>query len=234
MPKARNVQVAKAAIEGQKCQPSGPPRLKAAIYARVSTTDQDCSVQLGELRAYCARRDWAVQAEYVDTITGKAASRPSLNRLFDDAREHRFDVVVVWKIDRFGRSVKNFTEHVARLDAWGIRFLATTQNIDTDKADPMSRLLMHMLSAFAEFEREMIVERVKAGIHAAKLRGVRFGQPRVVVDRADIVAMSKYGYSSRAIGKKHGISYMTVQRIVKAWCPRCDVMHTTESPCRAA
>jgi putative DNA-invertase from lambdoid prophage Rac len=214
MPRAKNVAVAGGDIGPLKCQPPDQARPRAAIYARVSTTDQDCSLQLGELRAYCERRGWDVTGEYVDTITGKAASRPALNKLFDDAREHRFQTVVVWKIDRFGRSVKNFTEHVARLDAWGIRFLATTQNIDTDKADPMSRLLMHMLSAFAEFEREMIVERVRAGMHAAKLKGARFGRPRVVVNRHKVVAMHAAGYSLRAIGAKHGINRMTVARIV--------------------
>jgi len=187
---------------------------KVAIYARVSTVDQDCSLQLNELRAYCKRREWPIHEEYVDTITGKAASRPALDKLLKDARAHRFEAVVVWKIDRFGRSVRNFTEHLQQLDGWGVRFLAITQNIDTNKADPMSRLLMHVLCAFAEFEREMIVERVRAGMAAAKHKGVHCGRPKAVVDRDKIRIMHAAGYSLRAIGKKHGISYDTVRRII--------------------
>ena len=188
---------------------------QTAIYARVSTLDQHCEMQLRELREYCQRRKWDVAGEYVDTITGKLAARPALDRLFADAREHKFDCVVVWKIDRFGRSVKNFTEHVSRLDGWGVRFLATTQNIDTDKADPMSRLLMHILAAFAEFEREMIVERVRAGMAAAKHRGVKFGRPRLVVDRSKILAYHAAGYSLRACAAKFGVGRDFVDQLVR-------------------
>jgi DNA invertase Pin-like site-specific DNA recombinase len=194
-------------------------KIRVAIYARVSTADQHCELQLDELRGYVKRREWSVHEEYVDTITGKAASRPALDKLMADARAHRFDAVLCWKIDRFGRSVRNFTEHLQQLDSWGVRFIATTQNIDTNKADPMSRLLMHILSAFSEFEREMIVERVRAGLQAAKARGVQLGRRRVVVDRAKIWAMREAGYSLRAIGKKHNVHCMTVQRILKAWKP---------------
>jgi DNA invertase Pin-like site-specific DNA recombinase len=187
-----------------------------AIYARVSTVDQHCELQLRELRDYCKRRKWKVHKEYVDTITGKLAARPALDKLLNDAREHRIDCVCVWKIDRFGRSVKNFTEHVSRLDGLGVRFLSMTQNIDTDRSDPMSRLLMHILAAFAEFEREMIVERVKSGLAAAKARGIRLGRPRVIVDKGKIKAMHKRGASLREIAKKAGCSYMTVARILAA------------------
>ena len=191
-------------------------KIRVAIYARVSTADQHCELQLDELRGYVKRREWSVHEEYVDTITGKAASRPALDKLMADARAHRFDAVLCWKIDRFGRSVRNFTEHLQQLDSWGVRFVAITQNIDTNKADPMSRLLMHILSAFSEFEREMIVERVRSGLAAAKARGVQLGRRKLVVDRSKIKAMREAGYSLRAIGKKHGVSYDTVSRIVKA------------------
>jgi putative DNA-invertase from lambdoid prophage Rac len=190
--------------------------MTVAIYARVSTADQDCALQLHELRDYAKRRKWDVHAEYVDTITGKAAQRPALDKLMKDAREKRVDVVICWKIDRFGRSVKNFTEHVGRLDAWGIRFIAVTQNIDTDKSDPMSRLLMHMLSAFAEFEREMIVERVHAGLAAARHKGVRLGNVPLVIDSSRILAMHAAGYSQRAIAKKFGCSRCAVELRIKA------------------
>ena len=129
--------------------------MRTAIYARVSTADQNCEAQLRELREYCARRGWEIVTEYIDTgWSGAKASRPQLNRLMKDARERRFDVVAVWKLDRWGRSLAHLVESGQQLASMGIRFLAVTQNIDTDENNPMARLLMHLMAAFAEFERE--------------------------------------------------------------------------------
>lgn len=153
--------------------------------------------------------------EYVDTLSGKTASRPELNRLMEDARQKRFDTVIVWKLDRFGRSVRNCTEQLSKLDTWGIRFVSATQSmIDTNKADPISKLLMHILMAFAEFEREIIVERVTAGMAAAAHKGIRCGRPKAVVDRAVVQRMKAQGLSLRAIGRKVNVSYATVARLL--------------------
>src|SRR5690349_18461039 len=128
--------------------------MKCAIYARVSTTDQNCEMQLRELREYAERRSWSVSQEYVDTgWSGAKKSRPALDRMMKDASEHRFDVVLVWKLDRFGRSVLNLVEGLNSLAAAGVRFLATSQNIDTDQANPTAKLIVWILAAVAEFER---------------------------------------------------------------------------------
>ena len=130
-------------------------------------------MQLKELREYCERRGWTISGEYVDTgWSGAKASRPELDRIMYDAGMHRFDAILVWKLDRFGRSVLNLSEQLARLNSWGIRFLATSQALDTDASNPTSRLMLHILASVAEFEREMIRERVSAGLQELP-RGVQ-------------------------------------------------------------
>src|SRR5512143_940001 len=110
--------------------------MRAAIYARVSTVDQHCEMQLRELREYCQRRGWTIAGEYVDTgWSGAKASRPELDRVMKDAAQHRFDAVLCWKLDRFGRSVLNLSEQLAQLNSWTIRFIATSQSLDTDQAN---------------------------------------------------------------------------------------------------
>jgi DNA invertase Pin-like site-specific DNA recombinase len=137
--------------------------IKTALYARVSTADQDCTVQLRELREYSERRGFTIAEEYVDQgVSGTRASRPALDRLMRDAAERRFDAVIVWKIDRFGRSVLHLSQQLAALDSYGVRFIATSQALDTDHRNPTSRLLLQILSSVAEFERELIAERTRA------------------------------------------------------------------------
>jgi len=133
--------------------------MKAAIYARVSTVDQKCEMQLRESREYCARRGWDIAGEYVDTgWSGTKASRPELDRLMKDAGEHRFDCCVVWKLDRFGRSVLNLVESLNRLASAGVRFIATTQSIDTDESNPTSKLLLYILAAVADYAESAIMQ----------------------------------------------------------------------------
>jgi DNA invertase Pin-like site-specific DNA recombinase len=188
--------------------------MKVAIYARVSTDDQNCALQLEALRAHCKRWEFEVVKEYVDAgYSGRLATRPALDRLMGDARERRFDAVIVWKIDRFGRSVKNFTQHLCMLDSYGVGFVSMSEPIDTRKSSPMADLLMHILIAFAQFERSMIVERVKSGMAAAKHKGVHCGRPKKVVDRARIRAMRKRGFSLRAVASKFRISHAMVARL---------------------
>lgn len=185
---------------------------RVAIYARVSTTDQNCELQLSELREYIQRRGWELAGEYVDTgVSGTKASRPQLDRLMSDARAHRFDCIVVWKLDRFGRSVVHLSEALGNLRSWGVRFIAVTQSIDTDQANPTSNLLLNILAAIAEFEREMIVERVKAGVKEAKRKGKHCGRPKKVFARGRAEELRRQGKSWTAIAQELGVPVSTVR-----------------------
>jgi DNA invertase Pin-like site-specific DNA recombinase len=193
------------------------PRIstRVAVYARVSTSDQTCESQLRECLEYVARRGWTVADQYVDTgWSGKLASRPELNRLMADARQRRFDAVVVWKLDRWGRSLVHSIQSIQELAALGIRFLAITQNIDTDESNPMSRFMLQIFAAFSELEREMIRERVTAGVRNAKRKGVQLGRRRVVFDRTKAIAMHEAGSSIREIASALGVGVGTIHRVV--------------------
>lgn len=187
-----------------------------AIYARVSTSDQDCSLQLDECRAFALNRGWRIYGEYVDTgFSGAKASRPQLNKLMTDSRGRKFDAVIVWKLDRFGRSVANFVKHIDDLRNWGVRFICTSQQVDTDQSNPTTTLLMHIFAAFAEFERSMISERVTAGLKAAKHRGVRIGRPRIVYDRQRVIDLHIAGKSRDKIAAELGINRGVVYRTLR-------------------
>jgi putative DNA-invertase from lambdoid prophage Rac len=185
--------------------------MKAAIYARVSTSDQNCEMQLRELREYLGRRGWDPAGEYIDAgFSGAKTSRPQLDRLMVDARACRFDAVVVWKLDRWGRSLAHLVQSVQELSALGIRFVAVTQNIDTDESNPMARLLLHLMGAFAEFERELIRDRVNAGIRNARARGKKLGRPRRVFRRDEALEMRAQGKSWRAIAAALNVPLATL------------------------
>jgi DNA invertase Pin-like site-specific DNA recombinase len=186
--------------------------MKTAIYARVSTTDQDCEIQLRELREYVARRGWEPAAEYVDAgVSGAKASRPALDRLMAAAGHHEFDCVLVWKIDRFGRSVLHLSQQLATLTSCGVRFIAVSQAIDTDASNPSSRLMLTILAGVAEFEREIISERTLAGVRAAKARGKALGRPRRVFRRDEVARLrDEEGMSWRAIAKTLGVPLSTI------------------------
>jgi putative DNA-invertase from lambdoid prophage Rac len=188
--------------------------MRLALYARVSTQDQDCAQQLTALREYAAARQWPVAGEYVDTISGTIDRRPALARLMTDAQQRKVDAIAVWKIDRWGRSMPHFVASVQELDSVGVRFIAITQGIDTDTANPASRLLLNILAAMAEFERELIVERTKAGLARAKRQGRIGGRPRLVVNRDHIATMAAEGNSMRAIAQELGISASSVCRLL--------------------
>lgn len=191
--------------------------MKVAIYARVSTVDQTCAMQLRELRQYAERRGWEIASEYVDTgWSGAKVSRPQLDQLMKDARMRRFDAVAVWKLDRWGRSVANCLSSIQELTGLGIRWIAITQNLDTDESNPISRFILTIMAAVAEFEREIIKERVKAGIQAAKHRGKRFGRPKLVFDRQAVLDLRAAGVSIRKIAQQLGVGKGTVERILDA------------------
>src|SRR6516225_3194772 len=156
--------------------------MRVAIYARVSTTNgQSPEMQLSDLREYASRRGWDVFAEYVDNgVSGARESRPELNRLMADAHTRHFDVVLCWKVDRFGRSLKHLVNALADLDAYGVAFVSLRDNLDL--STPSGRLMFAVIGAMAEFERELIQERVRSGIKAARARGKRLGRPRQYIN----------------------------------------------------
>ena len=190
--------------------------MKTALYARVSTTDQDCEVQLRELREYVARRGWDSAAEYVDAgVSGAKSSRPALDGLMTAAARREFDVMLCWKLDRLGRSVLHLSQQLAALNSYGVRFIAVSQAIDTDASNPSSRLLLTILAGVAEFERELIRERTLSGVRAAKARGKVLGRPRRVCRRDIVAQMRATGHSWRAIAQALSIPVSTVRDICR-------------------
>jgi DNA invertase Pin-like site-specific DNA recombinase len=186
---------------------------RLAIYARVSTSNgsQDPEMQLRELREYAQRRELEIVKEYVDNgVSGSKDSRPALNRLMADVQSRRFDAVLVWKIDRWGRSLKHLVTSLAELDAYGVAFISFRDNLDL--STPSGRLMMQLLGAMAEFERALIQERVKAGLRNAKAKGVRLGRPRVFVSESRIEALRASGTPWRAIAKELGVGIGTARR----------------------
>jgi DNA invertase Pin-like site-specific DNA recombinase len=190
----------------------------AAIYARVSTADQNPEAQLRELREYAARRGFTVHREYVDWVSGDVRRRkraPEFEAMMADARGRRFDCVLVWKYDRFARSLGALIAALQEFDALGIDFVSLTQAIDTTTA--MGRLFFHVIASFGEFEHEMIVERVKAGLANARAKGVRLGRPSVApsVERKVRTLLAE-GRGIRGTARMAGVSTSVVQRVKAA------------------
>jgi DNA invertase Pin-like site-specific DNA recombinase len=152
--------------------------MNVALYVRISTTEQNASMQHDELYTYCKRRALKVVGEYQDTMSGAKDSRPSLQRLLTDARARKFDAIVVWKIDRFGRSLRHLVNTLADLEALGVAFISLRDSLDF--TTPSGKLQFHVLAAVAEFERCLISERVRAGMKTAIRRGKRCGRPRTI------------------------------------------------------
>lgn len=182
-----------------------------AIYARVSTSSQDVDVQLHELREYSVRRHWTVVGEYLDEgVSGSVVSRPALNRLMTAARRRAFDIVLVWKFDRFARSTRHliFTlEEFRRLD---IAFISLTEQIGT--GSPLGEAIFAILGALAQFERDLIRERIHAGLRKARAEGKRLGRRPAAVDRLRIAELQRQGLSYRQIGRQLRIPRSTAHK----------------------
>ena len=185
--------------------------MRTALYARVSTLNgQDPEMQLRELREYAARRSWDVTDEYTDHgVSGSRDSRPELNRLMADACQRKFDAVLVWKVDRFGRSLRHLVNALAELGALGVAFVSLRDNLDL--STPSGRLMFAVIGAMAEFERALIQERVKAGLSNARAKGQQLGRPQRIVHRESILQMKAEGLSIRQIAERIGIGYGTVR-----------------------
>ena len=191
------------------------PTKRIALYARVSTSNgqQDPEMQLRELREYAEHREMSIVGEYIDRMTGSKDSRPSLNRLMADASQRKFDAVLVWKLDRFGRSLRHLVNALAELEALGLTFISLRDNLDL--STPSGRLMFQIIGAMAEFERSLIQERVKAGLRNAKAKGKRLGRPRAGVDESKVEALRASGASWRAVAEKLGVGVGTVHRIAQ-------------------
>jgi DNA invertase Pin-like site-specific DNA recombinase len=186
-----------------------------AVYARVSTSEQTVEPQLFALRAYASARGFEVVEEYADAgVSGARDRRPALDRLVADARRRRFDVLAVTKLDRLARSVRHLTTLAAELEALGVGLVVLDQSIDT--GTPSGRLLFNVLGSIAEFERDLIRERVLTGIAAARRRGQRFGRPDALTPEARdrLARLAAAGRSTREIAAILGASKSTVAREV--------------------
>jgi DNA invertase Pin-like site-specific DNA recombinase len=195
-------------------------RLKIAIYARVSTKNgQDPEMQLAELREYVRSRKWKITGEYVDKgISGASDSRPELNRLMADANRRRFDVVVVWKFDRFARSVSHLLRALETFRALGIEFVSLSENIDT--STPTGKMVFTVLASVSELERSLIGERVRAGLRNAKARGKRLGRPPLkdltVLEMQRLRSERRRLRSSfKELAEKYGVSVWTAFQLCK-------------------
>ena len=190
--------------------------MRVALYARVSTVDQDNGIQIAELTRYVESRGWTLAEIHQDHMSGAERNRPGLLALLKSARERRIDVVVVWKVDRFGRSTLDLLDNVRELQSAGVRFIAVSQGLDTDESNPISRFLLTVLGAVAELEREFIAERVRAGIDRAKKKGVQFGRPLKIFHRGKVQELRDQGMTVRQIASELGVGNATVQRLLKA------------------
>jgi len=192
--------------------------MRAALYARVSTTGhgQDPEMQLRELREYCKRRGWETAGEFIDVgIPGAKEKRVALDRLIAGAHRRRFDAVVVWKFDRFARSVSHLLRALETFQALGIEFVSLSESLDT--ATPAGRMVFTVLGAVAELERSLIAERVRAGLRNARARGARLGRPPKNLDASRIPTLRAQGVGWRTIAKELRVGVGTLYR----FAPRC-------------
>jgi DNA invertase Pin-like site-specific DNA recombinase len=197
--------------------------MRVALYARVSTatSGQDPTMQTRELREYADRRGWTVTSEYVDIgISGTKEKRPELDRLMTDAHRRRFDAVLVWKFDRFARSVSHLLRALESFKAQGIEFISFSEQLDT--STPAGKLVFTVLGAVAELERSLIVERVRAGMRNARAKGKQIGRPPLTHlsgdTRRSIYETHKAGGTSlRQLAVMFSTSVGSVQRSIRAY-----------------
>ncbi|HXH51519.1 MAG TPA: recombinase family protein [Terriglobia bacterium] len=204
--------------------------MRVALYARVSTLNgQNPETQLMELREYAARRGWEAAGEYVDAgVSGSKDSRPSLNRLMAHAHQRKFDAICVWKLDRFGRSLKHLVTTLSELEALGVTFVSLKDNWDL--STPSGRLMFQIVGAMAEFERSLIRERIRAGMRRRKLEGYVLGRAPLSVDHEALVSDRLAGMSLTKVAKKYGVSRSSVVRFTKEALKRESATITEEVP----
>ncbi len=184
---------------------------RVAIYARVSTSDQSTESQLLDLRRYVRERGWELFNEFCDNgVSGTTDSRPALNELMNAARKRKFDAVLVWRFDRFARSTRHLINALEEFKKLGIDFVSYQENIDT--SSPLGSAIFTIISAVAQLERDIIAERVKAGLRKAVENGKKLGRPKVRVDEYEIRRLRSEGWSLRQIAAELKVSKNTVAR----------------------
>jgi DNA invertase Pin-like site-specific DNA recombinase len=189
--------------------------MRVALYSRVSTAEQNAAMQVDELRAYCQRRQWDIVEEFTDTgVSGSKESRPALNRLLAAAKRGNFESVLVYRYDRFARSLRQLVNALCEFDALGIHFVSLHEGVDT--STPNGRLVFGIFASIAEFERELIRSRIRSGLAAARTRGARIGRPRVFIDRTKIASLRAEGLSWAKIAERLGVGEGTVYRAAQA------------------
>ena len=209
-------QIVSQAVSFPQPTPAVASSPRAAIYARVSTHNgQDPMLQVRELREYCERRGWQIAGEYVDAgVSGAKESRPELDRLLADARRRRFDVLAVYRYDRFARSLRQLVNALEEFRSLGIEFVSLHEGVDT--STPNGRLIFGIFASIAEFERELIRDRVRSGLRNARAKGKRLGRPKVVVDARRIASLRDSGTSWPVIAAKLGVGVGTAYRAYQA------------------
>ena len=184
---------------------------RVGIYARVSTADQSTESQLLDLRRYVTDRSWQSYKEYCDNgISGTKDSRPALDELMADAKKRKFDIVLVWRFDRFARSTRHLINALEEFRNLSIDFVSYQENIDT--SSPLGSAIFCIIAAVAQLERDIIAERVRAGLRRAKENGKQLGRRRVAVDVTRIAALRAQGHSWTEVSRELGIGKGTAQR----------------------
>jgi DNA invertase Pin-like site-specific DNA recombinase len=190
---------------------------RAALYMRVSTLDQHPETQLYDLRQMAQQRGFEIVEEYTDTISGAKARRPGLDAMMRDARRGRFDVVLVWASDRIARSVKHFLDVLDELNRLNIEFISFREQIDT--GGPLGRAVVVIIGAIAELERNLIIERVRAGMRRARLEGRHIGRKPLELDRNAILRDRQQGQSLGQLAKNYRVSRATIHRVLREHAP---------------
>ena len=190
--------------------------IRAALYARVSTTGQgqDVNLQLEELRQVAALRGWQIAGEYTDALSGAKTSRPGLDRLLADVQAGKLDVVAVWKLDRLGRSLQHVLSVLDQLTAQGVQFVSL-RDAGLDTTTPAGRLFTSIIGAFAEFERDLIRERVVAGVRRAQAAGKHCGRPKKPIEDKTLqatTALIAQGWGLKSVATAVGVQRDTLRR----------------------
>jgi DNA invertase Pin-like site-specific DNA recombinase len=188
-------------------------KLKCGLYVRCSTADQNTAMQLLELQEYAKNRGWVIHKIYEDKKTGTNTNRPMFQEMLRDAKAKRFDIVAIWKLDRFARSLKDLVTNLNELTEVGVALFSLKDQIDLTTST--GRLMLHILGAFGQFEADIIKERVTAGVRAKIAKTGKWGPPRKRPDQ-EILALRRTGLSVRQIAKRVGISPTGVMRALKA------------------
>ena len=183
--------------------------MRVAIYARVSTQKQEVDMQLTDLRRYVERMEWPAD-EFVEKASS-VKKRPVFEAVLEAARAGKYQVILVWRLDRFARSMKDFVNITLELKSWGVRLISVTENVDSGDENPFAQFMMKLLGLLAELERQIIVARVRAGVAEAQRQGKHCGRPAKVFARAKAAKLRKQGMSWRAIAKELGESVSTIR-----------------------